>query len=129
MNSHIPMINIENDSSVREIEDLSVDEITEMLSKNKQRYKVNDNFLMRKVAGEYLLIPTGSAASSINGMISINESFHYIWKQFEEPHTIYEVITKARDEFEDETGKMEKDIYRFVIESVRLNFMKEVQEK
>lgn len=122
-----PMVNIESDSNFQELNQVSNQELIRKLSKNKKRYSTNSDLLLREVAGEYLLIPTGSSADSINGMISLNESFYFIWKQFEEPHTIYEVIQSAMEEYDDPDGEIAKDIYRFVLESLKIGFVKEVK--
>jgi len=124
---HRPILNIENEEIIKQLEELNDNELMELLSKNAKKYLVNPDFLLREVAGEYLLIPTGSSADSINGMVSLNESFYYIWKQFEEPHTIYEVVMSAKEEYEDPSGRIAKDIYRFVIESMKMNFIREVK--
>ena len=117
MDNHSPMI---NDLA---IEDISTTELTNELSKEKQKYKVNENFLLREVAGEYLLIPTGDSVSSINGMISLNETFYFIWQQFQQPHTIYEVVLSAKEQYDDVDDCIVKDIYRFVLESLKLGFI------
>ena len=105
------------------IEDISTAELTNKISKEKTKYKVNENFLLRKVAGEYLLIPTGDSTSSINGMISLNETFYFIWQQFQQPHTIYEVVLSAKEQYDDVDDCIVKDIYHFVLESLKLGFI------
>lgn len=105
------------------IEDISTAELTNKISKEKTKYKVNENFLLREVADEYLLIPTGESTSSINGMISLNETFYFIWQQFQQPHTIYEVVLSAKEEYDDVDDCIVRDIYRFVLESLKLGFI------
>ena len=105
------------------IEDISTAELTNRISKEKIKYKANENFLLREVAGEYLLIPTGDSVSSINGMISLNETFYFIWQQFQQPHTIYEVVLSAKERYDDVDDCIVKDIYRYVLESLKLGFI------
>lgn len=122
---HKPILDIQSDLKIQQLEKLSNDEFMKQLSTDKKRYQVNSDFLLREVVGEYLLIPTGNSTDSINGMISLNETFQFIWKQFQNPHTIYEVVLIALEEYEDTDGRIAKDIYRFVVESLNLKFIRE----
>lgn len=124
-----PIFDIENDPVIKKIRNLTDIEFMALLSKDKTRYQINNELLLREVAGEYLLIPTGNASSLVNGMISLNDTFYYVWKQFEEPHTIYDVVLTAKKEYQDTNGRIAKDIYNFVIESLKLNFIKEVKQQ
>lgn len=90
---------------------------------NNQRYKTNSDFLLRKIAGEAVLIPVGDASHHLNGMLTFNESFQFIWEHFKEPHTVEEVVATARLEYEDPDGTIEKDIRNFVEESLKYGFI------
>lgn len=88
-------------------------------------YKTNGDFLLRKIAGEAVLIPVGGGADQLNGMITLNETFQFIWEMFKQPCTISSVIEAAKEEYEDSDGTIEKDIHRFVEESLQYGFLKE----
>lgn len=98
---------------------------TELLESDPRLFRTSDNFLLREVAGEYLLVPVGEGAELMNGMITVNDSFQYLWKQFEEPKTIGQVLKDTREVYEDEDGSIAEDIIRFVQESLKYGFMKE----
>lgn len=87
-------------------------------------YKANPNIIMREVDGDCLLIPTGSDVA-INGLITLNPIAQFLWKQFQTPSTIPEVLTKAREKYDDEEGCMEQEIRGFVNGYVRINFIME----
>ena len=36
--------------------------------------KIHDGFLLREVAGNYIVMPVGAAAERLNGMIKLNET-------------------------------------------------------
>lgn len=95
---------------------------------NDKLYKVNGNYLLRKIAGEAVLIPVGSGTEQLNGIITLNETFRFIWEQFKEPHTVQDVVMSARNEYDDEDEKIEKDICRFVEESLQYGFLTEEEE-
>ena len=46
--------------------------------------KVNSDFVMRNIAGENILVPTGEAAEKFNGMITMNEVAAFMWKNIDE---------------------------------------------
>jgi hypothetical protein len=113
-----------------EIASMSEEELAEYLkkvrlTKNAKLYKVNEDYLLREIAGEFVLVPVGSGAEQVNGMLALNETFYFLWNQFQEPHTIYDVVLEARKEFHDTKEKIEKDIHNFVDECLKYGFLKE----
>ena len=36
--------------------------------------KIKDNFILREIAGEHILIPVGEAALRVHGMVTLSES-------------------------------------------------------
>lgn len=44
--------------------------------------KIKPNFILRQVAGEYVVIPAGSALD-LNVMITLNETGAFLWKLLE----------------------------------------------
>lgn len=57
-----------------------------MLKKNekaKELYKANQNFMLRDIAGEYLVIPRGRISLDFAGTILLNETGAFLWKQIE----------------------------------------------
>ena len=45
--------------------------------------KIKDGFILRKVSDAYVVIATGEAAASFNGMISLNETGALLWEKLE----------------------------------------------
>ena len=46
--------------------------------------KIKDGFILRKVSDAYVVIATGEAAASFNGMISLNETGALLWEKLTE---------------------------------------------
>ena len=40
-------------------------------------------FILRKVAGENILVPVGNTALTFNGLVTLNESGAFLWKHME----------------------------------------------
>ena len=46
--------------------------------------KIKSDYVMREVAGTYVVVPTGKACTDFSGMISLNETGAFLWKQLTE---------------------------------------------
>lgn len=108
---------------------LSDEKLTQYIQTSKEVeytkvYKANPNIIMREVDGDCILIPTSNDVI-INGLITLNPIAQFLWKQFQTPSTIPEVLAKAREKYDDEDGCMEQDIRGFVNGYVRINFIME----
>ena len=44
-----------------------------------ERYRRNPEFILREIAGESILVPTGQAALAFNGLASLNASGVFLW--------------------------------------------------
>lgn len=45
--------------------------------------KIHDGFLLREVAGNYIVMPVGAAAERLNGMIKLNETSAFLFRALE----------------------------------------------
>ena len=89
-----------------------------------RRYRTNPDFILRKISGEAVLVPTGDSLFG-NSMISVNETFTFLWELFSEPVTIPEVLSKAKEMYDDPSGEMEAQILQFIAECVRYGMILE----
>ena len=71
--------------------------------------KRNTDFMLRDIAGEVILVPTGAATQQFNGMITLNEVAAFIWKKSKE-----ELVDKIMDEFEVDEETARTDVEGFV---------------
>lgn len=62
--------------------------------------KVSKDFIMREIAGEYILVPVGAAAARFNGLITLNELGKYIFELLAEEHTVQELAEKITREYD-----------------------------
>ena len=54
--------------------------------------KRNTDFMLRDIAGEVILVPTGAATQQFNGMITLNEVAAFIWKNLDESKSKEELV-------------------------------------
>lgn len=83
--------------------------------------KINENYIMRNIAGEIIIIPTGKAAQYFNGLISTNEVAGFIWENIEKCETVEEMVNLVYSEFDEDIDIIRKDVIEF------LNTLKQVQ--
>ncbi len=88
-------------------------------------YRSNEDFLLRDIAGEYVLIPTGIGAEQFNGMIVVNETFRFLWELFQTPHTIKEAVQIVAEAYEGDSETIEQDVSRYAEECLQYGFLKE----
>ncbi|MBE5921252.1 MAG: PqqD family protein [Lachnospiraceae bacterium] len=46
--------------------------------------KINKDYIMRKIADEYILVSTGKTALKFSGLITLTESAYLLWKHLED---------------------------------------------
>ena len=49
--------------------------------------RISDQFILRQIAGEYIIIPTGQTTLKFNGMITVNEQGAFLWEALKEEIT------------------------------------------
>ena len=62
--------------------------------------KQKKDCILRQVAGEYLLIPTGAAAVNLNGMITLSETAAFVWRRLEEEQSFDTLLAAVLETYE-----------------------------
>ena len=76
--------------------------------------KRNSDFMLRDIAGEVVLVPTGQATQKFNGLITLNEVAAFIWKNLDEAGTREQLVKMILDEFEVDQKTAEADVDGFI---------------
>ncbi len=75
---------------------------------------MKNNYLLREIAGEYMLIPLGDSCNSLNAMITFNETGAFIWKKLEENLTNDQIAHAFTLEYNVTHQQALKDVEEFV---------------
>ena len=102
-----------------------MENVMERAWSEEKRYCANEDYILREIAGETILVPTGASAEHFNGMMTLNETSRFLWELFRRPHTLKETVAAAQKQYDDDSGFLESDIYDFMNESIMLGFLKE----
>ncbi len=75
---------------------------------------IKKEFVLREVAGDILLIPTGKTALDLNGMMTLNEVGAEIWRLLPEVHDEEELVRRLLEEYEVGENELRKDVDDFL---------------
>lgn len=85
-----------------------------VMEERKKSMKINKEFILREIAGEYIFVPVGATALEFNGLITINEIGVLIWKQLQEGSDLESIVSKVLDEYEIDEDTARKDVVEFI---------------
>ena len=62
--------------------------------------RTNREYMIREIAGEKILIPTGTASQKLNGMIRLTDTAAFIWEQVDTAENLAEITARVCREFD-----------------------------
>lgn len=87
--------------------------------------RVNDEFVLRQVADEFLLIPVGAAALRISGMISLTESGYLLYQQLQSGCSRDNLIRVLLKNYEVEAAEAAADVDAFLDKMRKLRILED----
>ena len=76
--------------------------------------RINKEFVLREIAGDYVIIPTGQTVLEFNGLITVNEVGVSIWNILQEEVTEDDLVNGILNEYEVEEEVAREDIREFI---------------
>lgn len=76
--------------------------------------KITEQFIIREIAGEDILIPAGKTAQKFNGMISLTPTARFIWEHLENVDSIHEMVDAILEEYEVDRATAFEDATFFI---------------
>lgn len=76
--------------------------------------KINDGFVLREVAGTWVVLPLVKGFSDFNGMITLNESACLLWRRLESGATREELVALLTEEYEVTEDLASADVDKFL---------------
>lgn len=76
--------------------------------------RVDKEFVLREIAGDYIIIPTGKTVLEFNGLITVNEVGVSLWKMLQEEVTIEDLVQGILEEYDVEEEVAREDIQEFL---------------
>ncbi|MGN0501524.1 MAG: PqqD family protein [Ruminococcus sp.] len=76
--------------------------------------KIKEDFILRKVADSYVVVPVNNMSLDFNGIINLNETGAFLFRLMQNGADREELKSKLLDEYEVTPQKAEKDIDLFI---------------
>lgn len=87
--------------------------------------KAIQGVILREIAGEHLLIPTGQAALRIHGMVNLSESGLVLWNKLQSDCTEQVLVDALLAEYEVERETAAADVRDFVAQMVDVGLLED----
>lgn len=87
--------------------------------------KIKENFMLRKVADCYVVVPIGAAVAEFNGMINLNEAGAFLWQSLENDTTVEAVVEQMLSQYEVDEATAKKDVENFVAQLREASLLEE----
>lgn len=85
--------------------------------------KIKDSYILREVAGMYVVIATGNEALDFSNVITINELGAFIWKKIEEGKNQEEIVQDILSEYSIDKETAENDCKAFIGQLKEINII------
>lgn len=76
--------------------------------------KLNKDFILREIAGEYILVPIGDTPLSFNGLITVNDVGAFIWNNIKKTSSEEELLKLILDEYDVDKDSAKEDLAEFL---------------
>ena len=87
--------------------------------------KVSKDFILRNIADEYLLIPTGKAALNVKGLIALSESGVLLYEKLQNECSREELLNALLTEYEVSEAEAAEDVDAFLAQMRELGMLLE----
>lgn len=85
--------------------------------------KIVKEFILRDIAGECVLVPTGATTQEFNGLITISDTAKFIWEHLEKTDSFEELIQLILEEYEIDEETAKNDAYAFISQLIASGFV------
>ena len=90
--------------------------------------KIVKEFILREIAGECVLVPTGDTTQEFNGLITLTDTAKFIWENIEKVDSFEELLNLMLDEYDVDRETLERDAYLFVNQLIGTGFVELTKE-
>ena len=87
--------------------------------------QVSRDYLLRTIAGETILIPSGAAAQKFNGLVTVNAIGAFIWDVLQTPTDLEGLVARSTEEYEVDADTARRDAEEFRSELRRIGALED----
>lgn len=85
--------------------------------------RISDQYMLRQVADEYLVIPVGEAALKVKGLIGLSESGSLLYRRLQSGCTEAELVSALLCEYDIDEGTARADTRSFLEQMRRMGIL------
>lgn len=85
--------------------------------------KIIKEFILREIAGECILVPTGKTSQEFNGMITLSDTARFIWENIERADSFEDLVKMMLEEYEIDEETAKRDAYIFIDQLLASGFV------
>lgn len=91
--------------------------------KGGNEMRIKDGFVLREVAGQYVVIATGEASKDFHGMIKLNVTGKEIWQGLLDGLDKEAIVKRLQEKFQVESETVAIDVQEFLSEMQEKGFL------
>ena len=96
---------------------------TEIPVQWEKPYMASEDYILRRIAGESVRVSLADNDYLGNSILSVNDTFVFLWELFQQPRTLDEAVAAAKAEYEDPEGALEAHVRGFLWQGVQLKLL------
>ena len=87
--------------------------------------KIKDGYLLRQVAGSYIIVAVSDKAADFDGIVTLNEVGAFLWKQLEQGASEASLLASMLAEYDVDEATAKADLDKFLEKAKANNFLDE----
>ena len=87
--------------------------------------KLNENFILKTIAGSPVVVPVGEAVNQVKGMITLNGPAEVIWKCLENGDDLDAILATLKVKYDAPEELLKADLEAFIGKLVKLGILEE----
>lgn len=88
--------------------------------------KINENFVLKKIAGSTVVMPVGDAVNKVRGMIKLNSTAEIIWKALEKETDFQSVVDEVKKNCNNvDEASLTEDVTAFLEQLKKLEILED----
>lgn len=76
--------------------------------------KIKDGFMLREIAGQWVVVPLGERVVEFNGIMTLSDSGALLWRKMEQHTTEEELLNAILSEYSVDKETAKADILEFI---------------
>ena len=85
--------------------------------------KIKSGFIVKEIAGQYVVIALGAASKIFNGIIKLNDSGKFIWDKLAVGEDKDDIVNALLEEYDVDRTVAEADVDKFIDELKGANIL------